>query len=77
LLTAYVGEKGAGLLFWQICGSTLAGTYDGKIHGVTLGCVNGNPAVELDMHVHVGSKAAWEALPPGFRNTYQGPPAKR
>ncbi|RLA14434.1 MAG: GFA family protein, partial [Gammaproteobacteria bacterium] len=23
LLTAYVGEKGAGLLFWQICGSTL------------------------------------------------------
>jgi hypothetical protein len=30
---------------------------------VTLGCVDGDPEVEIGMHIFVGSKAAWEVLP--------------
>ena len=47
LLTSYVGEYGFGLQFCSRCGSTLCGIYDGAVHGVTLGCVNGDPEVEI------------------------------
>ncbi len=33
------------------------------MHGVTLGCVNGDPEVEIGQHIFVGSKAKWEVLP--------------
>lgn len=65
LLTKYESENGAGLLFCSICGSTLCGTYKGKVHGVTLGCVDGDPEIELGMHIFVGSKASWETIPEG------------
>ena len=41
----------------------LCGTYKGKVNGVTLGCVDGDPQIELEMPVFVGSKASWETLP--------------
>lgn len=63
LLTSYVGEQGFGLQFCRCCGSTLTGIHDGRIHGVTLGCVDGDPDIEIGMHIYVGSKAAWEVLP--------------
>ena len=49
LLTSYIGKHGAGLMFCRVCGSTLCGVLDGAVHGVTLGCVNGDPDVELGM----------------------------
>jgi len=58
--------------FCSVCGSTLCGTYQGKIHGVTLGCVNGDPKVEIGMHIFVGSKAAWEVLPDGITSFEEG-----
>ena len=33
------------------------------MHGVTLGCVNGDPEVEIVRHIYVGSKAGWEVMP--------------
>ena len=63
LLSTYEGSQGFGLRFCSRCGSTLCGIYEGEVHGVTLGCVNGNPDVEIGMHIFVGSKAAWEVLP--------------
>lgn len=63
LLTHYESKKGEGLLFCSICGSTLCGTYKGKIQGVTLGCVDGDPEVSLTRHIFVGSKASWETIP--------------
>ena len=74
LLTPYVGEKGIGLQFCKICGSTICGIFNGKIHGITLGCVNGDPDVELGMHIHVDSKAKWEAIPVGVLQFQEGPP---
>jgi hypothetical protein len=62
LLTSYVGEHGFGLQFCSKCGSTLVGVLNRAVHGVTLGCLNGNPKVELGMHIYVGSKANWETI---------------
>lgn len=74
LLTSYVGKHGFGIQFCKICGSTLCGIREGRIHGITLGCVNGDPGVELGMHVYVGSKAKWETIPEGVRQFHAGPP---
>ncbi len=71
LLTSYVGKQGFGLQFCKICGSTLSGIFNDTIHGVTLGCVNGDPHIELGMHIYVGSKATWEKIPDGVLQ-YQG-----
>jgi len=62
-LTSYDSSEGYGLRFCSKCGSTLCGTFKGVVHGVTLGCVNGDPHVERVQHIFVGSKASWEVIP--------------
>ena len=74
LLTSYVGGHGFGLQFCKICGSTLCTVFNGVIYGVTLGCINGDPDVQLGMHIHVGSKARWETIAPGVPQFEEGPP---
>ena len=63
LLSSYVGAQGFGLQFCRQCGSTLCGVFNGAVHGVTLGCVNGDPEIAIGRHIYVGSKAAWEVIP--------------
>ena len=75
LLTTYETGGGFGLQFCRRCGSTLCGTYHGEVHGVTLGCVDGDPEVTIGMHIFVGSKAAWEVMPDGVVQFQEGPPA--
>ena len=53
---------GWGLCFCGICGTTLGGTHEGQVHGVTLGSVDGDPGVEIEMHIFVGSKAPWDHI---------------
>jgi len=65
-LGSYVGEHGFDLQFCSKCGSTLCGIYEGDVHGVTLGCVNGDPGIEIGHHIFVASKAEWEVLPEGL-----------
>jgi hypothetical protein len=36
--------------------------FDGKVHGVTLGTVDGDPGVQIEMHTFVGSKAPWDHI---------------
>jgi len=74
LLTSYVGEHKFGLQFCGKCGSTLCGIYAGVVHGVTLGCVNGDPGIEIGQHIFVGSKAVWEVLPNNVTMFAEGPP---
>ena len=64
-LTSYVGERGYGVQFCKHCGSTLSIVYKGVVHSLTLGCMDGNPKVEIDRHIFVGSKASWELMPEG------------
>ena len=64
-LTSYVNQAGFGLQFCKRCGSTLCGIYQGEIHGITLGCLNEDPEIEIGRHIFVGSKASWELIPAG------------
>lgn len=65
LLTTFSGDNGFGLQFCSICGSTLCGVYQNEIHGITLGCLNNDPQLEIGRHIFVGSKANWEVIPEG------------
>lgn len=65
-LTTYrVGDDGFGFQFCKSCGSTLCGIYQEQVHGVTLGCLNEDPHIEIGRHIFVGSKASWEIIPEG------------
>lgn len=74
LLTTYESKKGEGLQFCSVCGSTLCGTFKGVVQGVTLGCVNDDPEIEIGMHIYVGAKAIWEIIPEGVIQYQEGPP---
>ncbi|MBQ0718654.1 MAG: GFA family protein [Gammaproteobacteria bacterium] len=74
LLTSYAGQHEFGLQFCSKCGSTLCGIFKGSIHGVTLGCVNGDPKIELGRHIYVGSKASWDVIPDGVLQYQEGAP---
>ena len=65
LLTSYDTGNGGGLKFCSRSGSTLCGTHEGRVIGVTLGCVDGDPGISLQRHIFVGSKASWETIPDG------------
>ncbi|MBB6521276.1 GFA family protein [Pseudoteredinibacter isoporae] len=73
-LSSYIGELGYGFQFCSRCGSTLVGIVDGEVHGVTLGCVNGDPEIEISRHIFVGSKASWEKIPEGVPQYEAAPP---
>ena len=61
-LSGYGTAKGTGLRFCKTCGTTLCGTVDGQVHGITLGRVDGDTGVELSMHIFVDSKADWDHI---------------
>lgn len=68
----WTSEKDALLTFstdgeWAVgfcgnCGSTLCGLRNGEVHGLTLGCVDGDPGVQIEKHIFVGSKAPWDHI---------------
>lgn len=76
LLTSYVNVRGEGLQFCKTCGSTLCGVVGGEVHGVTLGCVDGDPKLKLARHIFVGSKATWEEIAEGVPQYEEYPPDK-
>jgi hypothetical protein len=61
-MTYYETTPGWGMGFCKTCGSTLCGMHDGAVHGVTLGSVDGDPGVQIAMHIFVGSKAPWDHI---------------
>jgi len=58
----FTSEQGWGLGFCGECGSTLCGVYQGEIHGITLGSVEGDPGVEIEAHYFVDSRAPWDHI---------------
>ena len=75
-LAKYESAPGWGLCFCRTCGTTLCGTHDGGVHGVTLGSVNGDPGVEIEMHIFVDSKAPWDHIG-GIAPQYSEFPSER
>ena len=72
-LTEYIVAKGWVAAFCRICGSTLCGMSANKVHGVTLGTIDGDPGVQIEMHTFVGSKAPWDHIggsAPQFKEEY-------
>ena len=61
-IKSYGSGEGWAIGFCGICGSTLCGLWNGEVHGLTLGCVNGDPGVEIERHIFVGSKAPWDHI---------------
>ena len=61
-LTRYEPTPGWGLCFCNACGTTLCGLHEQTVHGVTLGSVDGDPGVQIAMHLFVGSKAPWDHI---------------
>lgn len=61
-LVTFETGSGWGLRFCGVCGSTLCGSHNNQVHGVTLGSVDGDPGVELEMHLFVGSRAPWDHI---------------
>jgi hypothetical protein len=58
----YESEKDWGLGFCKVCGSTLCGFFKGNVMGITLGTVDGDPGIEIEKHIFVGSKAPWDHI---------------
>jgi hypothetical protein len=61
-LVRYSSTPGWGLAFCGTCGTTLCGTHGDAVHGVTLGSVDGDPGVQIEMHIFVGSRAPWDHI---------------
>lgn len=61
-LTRMVSEEGWGMAFCSKCGSTLCGIWQDQVHGITLGCVDGDPGVEIEHHLFVDSRAPWDHI---------------
>lgn len=61
-LSTYSSSEGWSIGFCGNCGSTLCGLWNGEVHGLTLGCVEGDPGVEIEMHIFVASKAPWDHI---------------
>ena len=51
-----------GLAFCSTCGTTLCGVFEGKVHGITLGPIDGDPDIQIEKHIFVGSKASWDHI---------------
>jgi hypothetical protein len=61
-LRRYESASGWGHCFCQTCGTTLCGLREGAVHGVTLGSVDGDPGVQIELHMFVGSRAPWDHI---------------
>ena len=57
-----------------LTGECFCGEVTYQIHGVTLGCLNGDPKIKLQRHIYVGSKAGWEDIPVGVPQYPESPP---
>lgn len=61
-VTKFCPMTGWQVAFCSTCGTTLCGIFEGSVHGVALGTVNGDPGVKIEMHIFVGSKAPWDHI---------------
>ena len=71
----YSSFEGWAIGFCSRCGSTLCGIWQGDVHGVTLGCVDGDPGVVIEQHIFVGSKAPWDEIGGDAPQYDEAPPA--
>lgn len=71
----YETPSGAGWCFCGECGSTLAGTDNGRVTMVALGTVEGDPGIRPEFHIFAGSKAKWYEISDDLPQFEERPPA--
>ncbi len=52
-LVTFVDQLNAGCIY---------SLYQGNVLGVTLGTIDGDPEIEIEKHIFVGSKAPWDHI---------------
>jgi hypothetical protein len=72
-LKQYSADGDWGLAFCERCGSAMTGLLSEQVHGVMLGTVDGDPGVEIAMHIHVASKAPWDHIGGDTPQFLEGP----
>ena len=70
----YQTPAGAGWCFCSGCGSSLAGTEQGRITSITLGTVEGDPGIRPESHIFVGSRAMWYEINDDLPQFEERPP---
>jgi len=71
----YETSSGSGWCFCADCGSSLAGSENGRITTVTLGTVEGDPGIKPGSHIYVGSRAQWDEITDDLPQFEERPPA--
>lgn len=74
LVKKYETKEGGGWCFCSECGSSLAGTENGRITTITLGTVEGDPDIEPALHIFVGSRARWHQITDDLPQFEKRPP---
>jgi len=74
LVKVYATDNGAGWCFCSECGSSLAGTENGRITTVTLGTVEGDPGIKPESHIFVSSRASWHEINDDLPQFEERPP---
>jgi len=74
LVKVYETPAGSGWCFCSQCGSSLAGTEQGRITSVTLGTVEGDPGIRPQSHIFAGSGAQWHEIGDDLPQFEERPP---
>lgn len=69
-----VFQPAAGWCFCGECGSSLAGTVNGKVTSITLGTVIGDPGIRPECHIFASSKAPWHEITGNLPQFEERPP---
>ena len=75
LVKTYTPNEGGGWCFCSECGSSLAGTEDGRVTSITLGTVDGDPGIRPQLHIFTGSRATWQQITDDLAQFEERPPA--
>ena len=70
----YETPSGDGWCFCSECGSTLAGSANGKVTSITLGTVEGDPGIKPESHIFAASKAQWHEIDDDLPQFDEWPP---
>ena len=71
----YEPRAGWALHFCGTCGSALCASLGDAVHGITLGSVDGDPGIDVAMHIFVDSRAPWDHVGGDAPRYPEGPPA--
>lgn len=77
LVKVYETRAGNGWCFCGDCGSSLAGTENGRVTTITLGTVEGDPGIRPGMHIFTGSMAPWHEITDDLPQFDERPPPAR